>query len=70
MLRDEAAVLTAQAAHHNNRARTLHHIAHYQSNLVTDSLDSNAHIDRLFAIKVPPREKHIPRRCLIKRDPA
>ena len=31
MLRDEAAVLTAQAAHHNNRARTLHHIAHYRS---------------------------------------
>jgi hypothetical protein len=30
-------VLTAQAAHHDNRARTLHYIAHCQLNLVTDS---------------------------------
>jgi len=37
MLRDDAAVLTAQAAHHDNRARTLHYIAHYRLNLVTDS---------------------------------
>jgi hypothetical protein len=33
MLRDDAAGLTAQAAHHNNRARTLHYIAHCQLNL-------------------------------------
>jgi uncharacterized ferritin-like protein (DUF455 family) len=37
MLRDDAAVLTAQAAHHDNRARTLHYIAHCQLNVVTDS---------------------------------
>jgi hypothetical protein len=37
MLRDDAVVLTAQAAHHDNRARTLHYIAHCQLNLVTDS---------------------------------
>ena len=41
MLRDDAAVLTAQATHHDNRARTLHPIAHYQLNLVTNSQDSN-----------------------------
>ena len=41
MLRDDAAVLTAQAANHDNRARTLHYIAHCQPNLVTDSQDSN-----------------------------
>jgi hypothetical protein len=37
ILRDDAVVLTAQAAHHDNRARTLHYIAHCQLNLVTDS---------------------------------
>ena len=37
MLRDDAEVLTAQAAHYDNRARTRHHIAHYQPNLVTGS---------------------------------
>jgi len=37
MLRDDAAVLTAQAPHHDDRARTLHSIAHCQPNLVTDS---------------------------------
>ena len=37
MLRDDAAVLTAQAAHHDNRERTLHSITHCQLNLVTDS---------------------------------
>jgi len=41
MLRDDAAMLTAQAAHHNDRARTFHSIAHCQLNLVTDSQDSN-----------------------------
>ena len=37
MLRDDSAALTAQAAHYDNRARTRHHIAHYQPNLVTGS---------------------------------
>jgi hypothetical protein len=40
-LGDDAAVLTGQAAHHNHRTRTLHHIAHCPPNLVTDSQDSN-----------------------------
>jgi hypothetical protein len=35
MLRNDAAVLTAQAAHHDNR--TLHSFAHCQPNLVTDA---------------------------------
>ncbi|MFY9771533.1 MAG: hypothetical protein WAK04_15040, partial [Xanthobacteraceae bacterium] len=41
MLRDNAAVVTPHAAHHDNRARTLHYIAYRQLNLVTDSQDSN-----------------------------
>ena len=45
MLRDDAAVLTAQAAHLDNRARTLHYIAHCQPNLVTIRRIPTVHTD-------------------------